>query len=154
MSRQELAYDLSRYEQKPKPPVKVLVEPRAQKQAFTMFGIAPFKVIVTALFLVVVLGYMLYSRAMLTEINEDINSYRKQLTTLQAEYTRLDMEAQSRMSLKNIEEYARDVLGMDKLSQHQVEYVPLQTGDEIRVASQTGGLWQRLLDKWKTTFGS
>ena len=76
----------------------------------------------------------IYSRAMLVEVNEQVNAANKQLKILESEKTRLDMELESMVSLKNIEELAEN-MGLAKVEKYQVEYIDLSQGDKVVVSN-------------------
>lgn len=71
------------------------------------------------------------ARAELTEQSDRLAKLEKQLTVAQSENTRLNMELDSRVSLDNVETYARDVLGMSKQERYQIEYIDLSGGNKL-----------------------
>ena len=46
------------------------------------------------------------------------------------------MQVQSKTSLANVEEYARNVLGMKKLDNYQVEYITIREQQQAQVNSE------------------
>ena len=62
------------------------------------------------------------------------------------EDVRLNMELEAMVSLKNIEEYATEELGLTKLENSQVSYVTLDEGERVVTASGDQGLrvWERI----------
>ena len=87
----------------------------------------------TTLFCVMILlmAGTVYSRLVLTETRARINSRASDLTELQSENAYLSYQLESLVSLKNAEEYAVSELGLVKLDSSRIEYVNLQSENEI-----------------------
>lgn len=100
--------------------------------------IAPVKVILAAVMVIVVSVIMIYSQVVLTELTSEVSFYEKQIANLNTEYMRLQGELEATTSIKTLEEAAENKLGLAKIDSSQVEYVSLTGTDEITVA-QTGG---------------
>lgn len=100
--------------------------------------IAPFKIVMITIAIVVISSVMILSRVMLTELTEDANSYEKKITKLNTEYTRLEAELEAKTSIKTIAEAAESSLGLSKIDSSQIEYVNLTNNDEVKVAKSTG----------------
>lgn len=58
---------------------------------------------------------------------------KSELATLEAENVRMRSELDAKISLKNVEEYAEDVLEMKKLHNSQIEYIKIQNSDVVSV---------------------
>ena len=57
------------------------------------------------------------------------------------------MAAQSRMTLEEVERYAVDVLGMQKLQNNQIQYVRTNDQDKVEVADTADqSVWDRIRD--------
>ena len=132
------AYDLSRFapsrQAVSRRPKLVVTDPgvKARAHARTMYAI---KVIAGLLVLASVVVAMLYSRATITELNTEINTQQKLLRDLQSEQVRLSAELESQVSMRNLEEYATQKLGMSQLDKSQVTYVDLNQGDRIELTN-------------------
>ena len=85
---------------------------------------------------VTVIGLMITSRVRMTELDSVINERNQQLTVLQSEHTRLTDELQRKVSTESVEDYAENVLGMQKLEAYQVEYIRVESGDKMVVADE------------------
>lgn len=146
--RSNLAYDLSVYEPKKKtaaPPEpaklpqdqparpsetrrrRISVEknpiPMARKESAFKFAFRAF--IFLAVFCAV-----LYGKVESNSLFRDISSLESELKNLQTENITLAAEYEARTSLKNVEEYAENQLGLKKLDKAQIEYVELP-GDSV-----------------------
>lgn len=125
------AYDLSRFERK-----KVTRLPVKRSQKRPKVRIIPF--ISTALCVVMAItitAMMMLSRVELNELTTKISAANKQLDQLKNDNVRLSLQAESKISLNTVEEYAKSVLGMKKLQRYQIEYVNLTDSDKVEIAS-------------------
>ena len=136
-------YDLSRFETpdhaealKRRERLRVVTTPMLQRMFGTRAAIAKFVLCVGML--VALFSVSLYSRAVLATINEDINAKTAELSTLTGEYTRLQTELESKISLKNIEEYATANLGMMKIDSTQVQYLNAEETESVTLYSTAG----------------
>ena len=80
---------------------------------------------------------MLYSRAVLTELSQQVASKYNELEELKSENIRLQAQLESAVSLRNIEEYATQRLGMSAMDKQQVTYINLSEGDQIELTDQS-----------------
>ena len=129
------AYDLSKFEETPKKqatPMK-LVKPAPKR---TVLGMAPAKILCGTLAIMAVTFAFILGKVQLTELNAAVSQANKNLETLQSETTRLDMELESMISLKNVEELAAS-MGLSRVESYQVEYISLAQGDKVVVADKT-----------------
>lgn len=130
---ENVAYDLSRFERREitRLPVK-----KAKKKRLNV-SISSF---LSTAFLVVlalsVTAMMIFSRVELTELTAQINKAEKELNQLKNENIKLNIEAESQISLSKVEEYAKNVLGMKKLQNYQVEYVCLTQQDKVEIKAR------------------
>ena len=86
---------------------------------------------------VTVMGMMIMSRVRLTEMDSKIKSMEKHLVELQSEKVRLNDELASKTSTKSVEEYAYNVLGMQKIESSQIEYIESKNSDKAVVSEDT-----------------
>ncbi len=132
-NRTNLAYDLSVYEprkapeapkqQAPEIKVKKNPAPIARKQS-------AFKFFMTAAVIFAVLCAVLYGKVESNRLFGEISDLEEQLKNLQTENITLAAEYEARTSLKNVEDYAENVLGLKKLDKAQIEYVEIE-GDSV-----------------------
>lgn len=138
------AYDLSLFEESPayepqkknnvvKIPKRKLDENRRKK-------LNPFTLLSTSLIAIVslfIISSVVYSQVQLTELTEQINVATKELQEKQSIYTQLQMKIESESSLRLVENYARNELGMQKIEPTQVEYITLSSGDKAEIKGDT-----------------
>ena len=133
-NRSNLAYDLSVYE--PKKKAAATQEP-AIKMRRNPVSIArresAFRFIVTAAVFLCMMLAVLYGKVETNRLFGDIRDLEDQLASLKTENVTLAAEYEGRTSLKNVEDYAENVLGLKKLDKSQVEYVELDADNVIEI---------------------
>ena len=105
--------------------------------------IQPLHALATFLSMAVVVGIVgsvVYGQAQLTELTDQINTAQAELSEAQSTYTQLKMKSDSRLSLDTVEEYAKDTLGMRRISQEQVVCISLSSGDKGEVLQEDGSV--------------
>lgn len=147
------AYDLSIYEKKEyvrkQPELRVVDNPSPRTMANRSLMT---RVLLTAVLVVSVIGVIIYSNAILTEIGDEINSQNKEYAVLLSESKRLSAELESKVSLRNIEDTAKNDMGLARMESYQIEYVNLSEGDKIELTAASPK--QGLADKIKIKIGS
>lgn len=132
------AYDLSLFEERPAKVVKLKTNKKLQKEQQRKNAIQSLlntaATLCVAAMVVTVLGMMIMSRVRLTELDDQINSLEKHVTQLQSEKVRLTDELASKTSTRSVEEYAYNVLGMQKIESSQIEYIESDNSDKAVVA--------------------
>ena len=86
------------------------------------------------------LGSVIYSLDKRNTMYNKVSAMNDKLSSAAAENVRLQSELDSKMSAKNIEEYAENVLGMEKIDSTQIEYIKIQTGDVVTIPEQEKGV--------------
>lgn len=132
----EPAYDFELFEKKKRqarPTLSVVSNPKYQARN----RLSVVRLLSCAAVVVTVICVMLYSRAQLTELTAQISDQKENYQALLSENTRLRAELESKVSLRGVEDRAKE-LGMAKMQAYQVEYVNMDQVDEITL-SGTGG---------------
>lgn len=139
---ENVAYDLSLFEPR-KPKLKKIETPKTQKKVKV---ISPVKIVAVAVFVVSLLSVMIYSRVMLTEITDSINTSQKVLAELESENIRMSVELESGSAIGNIDEVAAQY-GLGKIEQYQIEYIDVNNADKIIVSEAANkGIIDRAID--------
>ena len=97
----------------------------------------PFKVFVgavTGAVITAIVALIIVGQVQLTELNQQIISTKAELSTAQSTNTQRNMAIQSKLSSSDIEDYAREKLGMTKATNAQKEYVSLSKGDKAEIS--------------------
>ena len=93
----------------------------------------------------VLFGALIYNQMTINELNTTIQTKSAALDRSENEYIQLEMAAQSRMTLDEVERYAVDVLGMQKLQNNQIQYVRTNDQDKVEIADEPDqSIWARI----------
>lgn len=158
-----IAYDLSNFDDslQRQPKTDEVIAPRPQivkrqkkpqeqlKHEARVTNAKAFRIVSITCFLFVAFGVLIMGRAQLTEKSDQLARMERQLSIAQSENTRLNMELDARISLDNVETYARDVLGMAKQEKYQIEYVDLSIENKLVLSEdqKDKGFFQTLGEK-------
>ena len=82
----------------------------------------------------VLIGTVIYGRVQTNEVYTKIAELQAEYDDLNARNISMKSEMEGKMTVKKIEEYAEDVLGLRPLNQSQIAYIQLQTEDEVVVS--------------------
>lgn len=93
---------------------------------------------------VVMLGAVIISLDKRNTMYSQVAALREQLEITQAENVRLQTELESKISAKNVEDYAENVLGMKKIDASQIKYIQIQTDDVVSIPEHDEGLMSKI----------
>lgn len=135
-----LAYDLSLFEpreqtQKDPRNSKLRVIKKAREKARQVSIFTVFKAIALSTVIVVSLCCIMINNVKLTELDDAIRKKQTLLSNSQSEAISLNMQLESRASLKSVENTAVNKLGLQKVQNYQITYINLTGGDKVVVAS-------------------
>ena len=140
------AYDVSALaapKVKQPPELRVLHNDQ-HKQAMLNRGRAVRGVLLFAL-VMLVFSVIVYNNMVLTELNEELATARREYEQLMDENGRMQVELEGKMSLRNIEQYAAEQMGMSKMEAYQIQYVDLGGDNKCEVLiPQKQGFWQQI----------
>lgn len=77
-----------------------------------------------------------FRNAQIDESFEKVQSLKKELASIEKVNSQLELAIESNMNLNNIEQQAKELLGMQKLTSKQIVYVDFQKSDHIEAASE------------------
>ena len=139
MAQSNLAYDLERFEQRtPVPAQKPAISVRRER------SVHPVKIMLVAVLALLMGCSLLYSRVVITELNEEINAAVTRLDVLHAEQVRMQTELDGKMSLAAIEETAIGEYGMVKPDGSQVSYVQVSTESKLEAKAKEEGFFEKI----------
>ena len=81
----------------------------------------------------ILIGTVIYGRVQTNEVYTKIAALQAEYDDLTARNISMKSEMEGKLTVKKIEEYAEDELGLRPLNQSQIEYIQLQTEDEVTV---------------------
>lgn len=94
----------------------------------------------------VLIGTVIYGRVQTNEIYTEIAALQAEYDDLVARNVSMKSEMEGKMTVKNIEEYAENVLGLRPLNQSQIEYIQLQTEDEVIISEPESNFFVTIND--------
>lgn len=140
MSKNNLAYDLTKYEDvAPEKAPKIKI--RRQKAANV--GSAP-KMLVTAVAAGLLLGGVIYGKVENAAVYAQVTEQTKNVEMLQSENVRMQSEIEEKTALESVESYAENVLGMQKLDKSQIEYVSVSNGSEVDIPEDEDNIFVKI----------
>ena len=74
----------------------------------------------------------------------DINKLNDQVMILESENVRMQTAIESKSALKAVEDYAVDVLGMQKLDKSQIEYLSIENGNVIDIPEENENFFVKI----------
>ncbi len=110
-----------------------------KKGKIKIFYIAPqkkgqaLKILIVSAFALALFFMVINSYVQLNEVYSDISSASSELSELKSDNVRMQTELEGQASIRNIKQYAEEKLGLQKMSQSQVQYIQIQTEDEVIV---------------------
>ncbi len=91
---------------------------------------------------------LLSAKVETSKIYRQISSANHNLESVQSENVRLQSELESKMTLKNVEEYAVKVLGLQKLNNSQTKYVETQIDDVVEIPEEEKNIFVKVKDNF------
>jgi hypothetical protein len=89
------------------------------------------KMLISALLAFLMFGIVIESYVQLNDMYNKVSDAEDLLTEYKSENVRLESKLEAQASVKNIEEYAEEVLGMEKLNSSQIKYIQIQEDDVV-----------------------
>ncbi len=140
MSKNNLAYDLTKYEDvAPEKAPKI----RVRRQRAEHVGSAP-KMIVTAAAAGLLLGAVIYGKFENAAVYAEVTEQTKAVEMLAGENVRMQSELEEKTALESVESYAEDILGMQKLDKSQIEYVSISNGSEVDIPETEDNIFVKI----------
>lgn len=125
-----LAYDISVYEPTPKKQPQREIE---IKKVNNVKSISAVKSLFTAIAALCLLCAILYGKVETSKLYNNATELEKQYQILASENSRMQTEIEGKTSYANIEEYALENLGLQKLDSSQKEYIEVQNNSVTKV---------------------
>ena len=143
------AYDFSRFEERKVESAEVInfeehLEAQKPRKTFrhVLRAFAVFAVIA------VLAGPLIYNEMQLNELNISINRGERALNEANNEYIQIEMQAEARVSTEEVERYAKEVLGMQKLQPGQVIYIHVNNEDKFEVMEENDTGFLSKIAEW------
>lgn len=136
--KSNLAYDYERFEERPKqskPQIQQIVKPRVSHKRVSLIKALAYLSVAVAL-----ISMLIYGRAVQAELEAEYSQTLKEISKVKDENTRLQIQLDSELSLKNIEEIAENELGLKKADEGTVEYFTFEIENKAEVLKKPS-LW-------------
>ena len=91
------------------------------------------RIVLIGVLAVALLGMVIYGRVQTNELYTEMAAQQAKYDDIVARNVSMRSEMEGKMTVKNIEEYAEDVLKLKQLDQSQIQYIQIQTEDEVTV---------------------
>ena len=88
----------------------------------------------------IVLGLVIYSLDKRNTMYNRVADKNHELSLVEADNVRLQSELESKVSAKNVEDYAKNVLSMQKIDSSQIKYIKTQDSDEVKIPEKEKGI--------------
>lgn len=115
-----------------------------------------FKAVVMTLSFALIFGSVItivYNQVELTELTNEISEQSRALEEANALTVQLTMSASESIKSSEVEKYARETLGMGKITERQVVYINMETEDNGAVIEETNeGFFAKVIEEIKTWF--
>lgn len=103
-------------------------------------------IILVSILAAVLLGSVIYSLDRRNTVYNKVSSMNNSLNLAEAENVRLQTELESKLTAKNVEDYAENVLGMKKIDSSQIKYIKIQTDDVVTIPEKDEGIIAKVKD--------
>ena len=97
-------------------------------------------IIVVSALAALLLGTVIYSLDRRNTAYNRVAKMNQELSRVEAENVRLQSELESKVSAKNVEDYAENVLHMRKIDSSQIKYIKIQQDDEVSIPEKDKSL--------------
>lgn len=99
------------------------------------------------LLLLLLLGLVIYGKVQTNEMYMKIASLQSEYDDLVSRNVSMRSEMEARLTVRNIEEYAEKELGLKQLDQSQIEYIAIQTEDEVYITEPQDS-WEVVINEY------
>ncbi len=115
-------------------PLKVLDDEASPAKRQTRARIPYIKYGVICVYVFALLVLILYSYTTVTELTTHNDRMQKQITSLQGAENALNAKKEQLYNLADVEDYAKNVLGMVKMDKSAIEYLELSSPEKMTVS--------------------
>lgn len=106
------------------------------------------KIIIGSVLSLMLFSLVINSYVQLNEVYSQISAEENTLKDLRSENVRMQTELEGQSSIRNIKEYAEERLGLQKLDRSQIQYIQIQTEDEVIVEEPDQNIFVQIKRKF------
>lgn len=107
-----------------------------QKAKNALIAKTKFSVFIKCAILFAVMFFMIYRNSKLSESFSQIQNLKAQITEIEKENDQIEISIQNSLNLNNIEQAAKELLGMQKLNNKQTSYITLSKKDYVEARTE------------------
>lgn len=117
-----------------------------------------FSIFIKCVIFFVILFFIIFRNSKISESFSQIQSLKSTITEIQKENDQLEISIQNSVNLNTIEQAAKELLGMQKISNKQTVYISLSKKDYVEprteevIIEEKTSFWDNLLEKIKNIF--
>lgn len=145
-TKDNLAYDYSRFEEKDRAQIKALAAAPKPKK-----GMSVLRAVCYLLVAVAMLSMLIYTKVEQTELSKKYDNTVTMINYWKNENSRLEIQLQKELSPDNLEEVAKTELGLNKIRDQQIEYIEFEEKGQAEVIEQ-GSFWKDIVNWFKNLF--
>lgn len=108
----------------------------------------PLKITLLAAAVCAMLCFMIAGKLKEADLYNQLSTTNAQLELLNSENVKMQSEIQSMTSKKNVEDYAENVLGLEKIDSSQIEYISVQQDTVIQSHEEEENFFVKVRDKF------
>lgn len=110
------------------------------------------RIVIAFSIIFIFLFLIMYRNSKISESFSEINKLKSEITNIEKENNQLEVSIQSSLNLYNVEQSAKDLLGMQKLTNAQTIYISLPKKDYIEASVESveiddEGIFNKIKDK-------
>lgn len=117
-----------------------------------------FSIFIKCALLFAIIFFILFRNAQINESFSKIQSLKTSITTIQKENDQIEINIQNSMNSNNLEQKAKDLLGMQKLTNKQIVYISIPKKDYVEynaeeiIIEEEKGFFESIIDKFLSLF--
>jgi len=137
---------------------KLKTSPKQTKEKVSNTTAVKFSIFLKCFLIFLVFFLVIYRNSLITQSFAEIQRLKTEITRIQKENNQLEINIQNSINTNKIEQAAKEILGMQKLSNRQIVYISLSKKDfieprteEIIIPDNTNIL-EKIIEKIKNLF--
>lgn len=138
------AYDYSRFEESR----EVKIQQKKGGAHLKQKSFSATKAVACMLVIVLLASMLIYTRVVQTELNNEYNKWSSEVDKTKSENASLQLQLETKLSLGNIESYAKEKLNMSEVKNQQIKYINFEVPNKAEVIKQKH-FWENLLTWFK-----
>ncbi len=149
MAQSNLAYQTApEYEESPAKQLSKEQIKRIKSNTAVRKRAVPLKVVALSAAVCALLCFMIAGKLREADLYNELSTTTAQLELINSENVKMQSEIQSMTSKQNVENYAEDVLGLEKIDSSQIEYISVQQDAVLQTTEEKSNIFVKIKDKF------